>query len=421
MDVFLNDLPKDGIKIILTLLLAFLIGFEREERHTASPTKHFLGGVRTFPLIGLMGYVLAKISPADSLLLISGFIVLGGFMLLSYQHKLKIDGRAGVTSEISGLFTYFIGVLVFQEQFWIATTLVIVTALLLELKNALENLAKKVPEDDIFTFTKFLFLTAVILPILPRKEFTIFNINPFKTWLVVATISGVSYVIYVLKKILGSRESVIISSLLGGAYSSTITTLALAKESQKEPHPNIYAAAILLASGMMYFRLILLIVIFNSSIASLLTVPFMLLGGLSLFGGALWMHFHKDSSHFGGHISPKNPLEIRSAILFGLLFIGMIVITKFVKLFWNDSGILALSALTGLTDIDPFIMGLVQSPGAEISHHLAAQSIFIASISNNIIKSFYVFVLAESQTAKKGALFLLCLSLVGSIYFIIFF
>ena len=102
---------------------------------------------------------------------------------------------------------------------------------LLVLKTTLEGLTQRVPPEEIFTFTKFLLLTAVILPVLPRAEFTQFQINPFKTWLVVVAVSSVSYGSYLLLKVTHGRNGVLLSALLGGAYSSTVTTIALARRS----------------------------------------------------------------------------------------------------------------------------------------------------------------------------------------------
>jgi len=73
--------------------------------------------------------------------------------------------------------------------------------LLLELKGALEGLMKRIAPDDIFTFVKFLILTAVILPVLPNEQFSQFQINPFKTWLIVVAVSAISYGSYIIQRI----------------------------------------------------------------------------------------------------------------------------------------------------------------------------------------------------------------------------
>ena len=115
-------LPPEALKIVLVLFLSFLIGLEREE-HKAAGGSYSFGGVRTFPLIGLIGYSIALISGAQLLPLTVGFLVVAGFLLLSYWHKLSSAEAAGVTSEMSGLTTFLVGALVCYGHFWIATTL----------------------------------------------------------------------------------------------------------------------------------------------------------------------------------------------------------------------------------------------------------------------------------------------------------
>ena len=126
-------LPLEGVEILLVLFLSFLIGLDREE-HKAVGGSYSFGGVRTFPLIGLIGYSIALLSGPQLLPVVFGFLVVGGFLLLSYWHKLSRLEVAGVTSEMSGLATYLVGALIFYQHFWIATTLSVASLLLLELK-----------------------------------------------------------------------------------------------------------------------------------------------------------------------------------------------------------------------------------------------------------------------------------------------
>ena len=196
-------LPPDALKMILVLFLSFLVGLEREEHKVVAGSYSF-GGVRTFPLIGLIGYTIALLSGTQLLPLTVGFLVVGAFLLLSYWHKLSHieDAGAGVTTEMSGLTTFLVGALVCYGHFWIATALSVASLLLLDLKAALEKLASRIPPEEILTFAKFLLLSGVILPVLPNQEFSRFHINFFKTWLVVVAVSAISYGSYVLQKLI---------------------------------------------------------------------------------------------------------------------------------------------------------------------------------------------------------------------------
>ncbi len=228
----LYQLAPEGCKILLVLFLSFLVGLEREE-HKADHAYSF-GGVRTFPLIGLIGYAMALLSGTQVLPLALGLIAVAGFLLLSYRHKLEALETSGVTTEMSGLATYLLGALVYREQFWIATTIGVASMLLLELKGFLENLTKRIAPGEILTFTKFLVLTVVMLPVLPNQEYGPFRINPFRTWLVVVAVSTVSYGSYVINRLTKHSGGMILAAVLGGAYSSTVTIVALSRRAAGE-------------------------------------------------------------------------------------------------------------------------------------------------------------------------------------------
>ena len=124
MSLALNEwLPPDAVNILLVLFLSFLIGLEREERKAVAAERYAFGGVRTFPLIGLMAYAIAFLSGGTALAELVGFAVVAAFLLLSYANKVSGGGLAGITSEMAGLITYAVGALVFHRYLWIATTI----------------------------------------------------------------------------------------------------------------------------------------------------------------------------------------------------------------------------------------------------------------------------------------------------------
>jgi len=404
-------LPAEAWKILLVLFLSFLIGLEREEQKVLAEHYAF-GGVRTYPLIGLIGYSLALLSGGQLLPLALGFAVVGAFLWLSYRHKLETSNIAGVTSEMSGLTTYLIGALVYGGHFWIATTLVAISMLLLELKTGLEGVAKRVPPEEVLTFTKFLLLTAVILPVLPRQDISAFHINPFRTWLVVVAVSAVSYGSYVLQTVTKERGGVILAAVLGGAYSSTVTTVAVAKRASQAQRPHLFSGGILISSGVMYLRIALLVGLFNRALLTRLAPAFLALATLAILGGWLWSR-RPDASSEAIHreFLPRNPLELRAAFLFALLFLATVVITQFVLLHFGRSAVYALGAIMGVADVDPFILGLAQSTATPL--RLAAEGILITAASNNLVKGIYAYAFADRQTGRQSAALLLALTVCG--------
>ena len=412
-DKLLQLLPPEGFKILLTLFLCFLIGLEREE-HRAAGQRYTFGGVRTFPLIGLIGYAMALLSGTQLLPLTFGFVVIGAFLWLSYRHKLETYNEAGVTTEVSGLVTYVIGALVSRDQWWIATTIAVLSMLLLELKEFLENLTTKIPAIEILTFTKFLLLTFVILPIVPNKDYGPFAVNPFKSWLIVVAISGVSYGSYLLEKLAKGKGGVRLSALLGGLYSSTFTTVVMAKEAKTAGTPHTYAGGILIASGVMYFRFLALIGIFSRELMVRLLVPFLVLGAVGIAGGWTWSSLpDPPKSEMKSEYSAKNPLELSSAFLLGLVFVVVLVATNFAMAHLGSGGIYAMAVVSGLAPVDPFIMGLTQTAGKMTSMGLAVAGVIVAAASNNFAKAFIAFSLADPKTGRQSLILMLALTALG--------
>jgi len=410
-----QQLPPEAVKIVLVLFLSFLIGLEREE-HKAAGTSYSFGGVRTFPLIGLIGYSIALLSGTQLLPLTIGFLVIAAFLLLSYWHKLSAAEAAGVTTEMSGLATFLVGALVCYGHFWIATTLSVASLLLLDLKAALEKLAARVAPHEILTFAKFLLLTGVILPVLPNQEFSQFHINPFKTWLVVVAISSISYVSYVLQKVTKAQGGIVLSALLGGAYSSTVTTVVLARRAAREQQPHLFAGGILIASGVMYLRLVVLLALFNRQLMSLLLVPFLVLAVLGVGAGWLWTR-RTDTPSPGIQrvFEPKNPLELLAAFVFAALFLAMLVATQLAVTYLGTAGVNTLAAIMGVSDVDPFIMGMTQAAGTLTPLKVAAAAVLIAAASNNIVKGIYAYSLADRKTGVQSLAFLMALAAIGLI------
>jgi uncharacterized membrane protein (DUF4010 family) len=412
MEIY-KQLPPEAVQILLVLFLSFLIGLEREE-HSAAGKYFSFGGVRTFPLIGLIGYSVALVSGPQVLPVTMGFLVVGGFLLISYWHKLSSVEAAGVTTEMSGLATYLIGALVCYGHLWIGTALGVASLLLLELKTALEKLAERIAPNEIFTFGKFLFLSGVILPILPNQEFGPFHINPFKTWLVVVAISTVSYASYVLQKLTKGQGGVVLAALLGGAYSSTVTTVVMARRAKLEVRPHLFAGGILIACGVMYLRLVILLALFNRQLMFLVYIPFLSVAVLAVGGGWLWtLRADKNTQEVQREFEPKNPLDLVTAIVFAGLFLVMLIATQLAVTYMGRAGVNSLAAIMGVSDVDPFIMGLTQAAGTLTPFKEAAAAVCIAASSNNIVKGIYAYSLADRKTGLQALVMLVTLAALG--------
>jgi len=406
--------PQAVTQILIVLFLSFLLGLERQERKSGAREFAF-GGVRTFPLIGLLGFALGALSGQYQWgLIATGFVVVGSFLLLSYHHKLETATFAGMTTELSGLLTFVIGVLVSRNLIWVAMTLTVLSMLLLELKAFLDDLSMRIPDREILTFTKFLLLTVVILPVVPDRTFTSYQINPFNVWLIVVAVSALSYGSYLLQKLAKAKGNVLLAAFLGGAYSSTLTTIVLAKRARQGCQTHLYAGSILLASGVMYLRFIILVGLFNRPLMHAILLPFSILGIVASVVGLLWARLpDAGDAQIQGDYSPKNPLELPVAFSFAILFVGILILTHFTLLYLGRGGIYALAGIMGATDVDPFVMGLTQSAGTSTPLALAAAGLVITAASNNLAKGFFALFLAGGRCGKQSFFLLFILTLLG--------
>jgi uncharacterized membrane protein (DUF4010 family) len=419
VDALISHLPPEIFGFVLTLGLSLLIGFEREEHEPDG-----IGGVRTFPIIGLAGFLLIAGFPDTAIPFALGLVVMGGLVAMSHWFSLK-KGEPGITTEAAALLTFTIGGCAAKGLYWIAIATGVVAVILLQEKRFLEGLANRLPRHEMRTLLRFLLLAAVILPVVPNRDFTVFEINPFKIWLVVVAVSGVSYVSYLLRLWWGEDRGLIVAGLLGGAYSSTVTTVVLARQSKKrEPCAVGFAGAIVAATGMMYIRLWILLLLFAAPLAYRLTSIFWGLGLAAIVVGSLLTRsinadekceFDPDTRRRDG-----NPLEMTSAFTFAAIFLAVLVATKFVAGQFGNTGVLVMAGIMGAADVDPFILGLTQTIGAGIDIGTASLAVVIASAGNNLMKGIYAMIFGSRRTGRLSFSILTLFGAVSIILYLLF-
>lgn len=417
MDTLVSLLPPEVFGFVLALGLSLLIGFEREEHEPEG-----IGGVRTFPIIGLGGFLLIAAFPDSVIPFSLGLVVMGGLVALSHWHGIQL-GEPGITTEAAALLTFTIGGCAAKGLYWLAIATGVIAVILLQEKHLLEGLATRLPRAELSTLLRFLLLTAVILPLVPNREFTPFEINPLKIWLIVVAVSGVSYVSYLLRMWWGEERGLLFAGILGGAYSSTVTTVVLARQSKTQLGcgPN-FAGAIIAATGVMYVRLWILLLLFAPPLAQRLTVLFWVMGSVATAVGVLLTRrsvaadpaCQSDSTSGRGD---GNPLELTSAFTFSVIFVAVLIATRFVAERFGSTGVLVMAAIMGAADVDPFILGLTQTVGSGLSLDTAALAVVIAAAVNNLMKGFYAIIFG---TRRTGRLSFVILAALGGISLILF-
>ena len=275
-------------KLGMLVGLSFFFGLSFEGFYWKSARSR-PGGIRTFPLISLSGAILYALEPQFAAAFCVGLIVLGVWLYPYYRAEVSHEQAAtedadGIMVPLCNVVAYLLGPVALTQPPWIAFGLTVSAVLLLRARERLHALAEKIPGQEIITLAQFLVLTGVVLPLLPNQPVTSLTpITPFQVWLAVVVVSSLSYGSYLLQKLFSAQGSLFFTSVLGGLYSSTATTVVLARRLKQDPrNRHELQSGIVLATALMYLRLGVVVAIFNLPLALDLAGPLVV---LALSGG----------------------------------------------------------------------------------------------------------------------------------------
>jgi uncharacterized membrane protein (DUF4010 family) len=398
----LKDIPNDFINFVLVLVFSLLIGLEQRRHHYNEKQGTLYGTDRTHVFIGLLGYVLYVIAPHNLLLFASGGLAIVLFLSIFYWKKIEDRKQFGITSMIVVLITYSLAPLIYEKPIWLAVSLVTTVLIFTELKQSLWKLSRKFEEEEFITLAKFLLISGIILPLLPHEIINSYvPVSPFMIWMAVVVISGISYISYLIQKFLFPKKGMMITGVLGGLYSSTATTVVLARRSRGTDVDTVrISSAIMLATAMMFLRLLVITFIFNSSVAFSLVIPFVSLSLLSILVSWLILKLGKQKKEMDFEQTVvRNPLEFKTALLFAVLFVFFALLTKLVMKHFGNNGLDILSLVVGVTDITPFLLSLFTGKYL-LTVAIMTHVTLTAVTSNNLIKLIYVLWLGGRKLRK---------------------
>lgn len=384
--------------------IGVLVGIERE-RNQAKQKEFRVAGVRTFTLIAMLGAtasLLAQYSPALSFAIVAGFVLLVtvGYYVSSMQSRL-----VGQTTEVAEILVFALSYLsLIPEMRNMSVMLAIIVTTLLALKEHLHGFAREIKEYELMDTLKFAVITFIVLPLLPDYAIDSWGIiNPRQIWLFVIFISGISYLGYILVKILGTDRGSAVTGLLGGLSSSTAVTLSMAKRAKDNTdliRVSVFAAVI--ASTVMFPRVVFETSVINNSLAGKLIVP----AGLMFFSGiaASIIILKSQEVKDGAKIELRTPLALGPAVKFGAFFLLILVFQHLAQKYLGSNGVYAVSLFSGLADVDAITL-TTSKMAAEgyMQETVAMNAIIIAAISNTLMKTFYAYVVGGRRFGKLYA------------------
>jgi uncharacterized membrane protein (DUF4010 family) len=371
--------------LLIATGVGLIVGLERE--FNTKLEKGHMAGLRTFPLLAILGFVAAYLS-IHYLAVLLPVALAGIFVMAAVAYYVQTGtGKFGLTTEMSLVIIFVLGALIaYGHELEALATTVLVTALL-SLKEELHRIVAQITEKELMAFVKFTVLALLLLPMLPDQAFGPEDLINYRNlgWIVVI-VSSISFAGYLALKFAGAHRGILLSAVLGGLYSSTMVAWVFAARSREVPAlSRSLGAGILLSSSIMYVRVLLFSLLFNPALAMKMTLPCLLLLGFTL--GLVW--YFLRSAPKGGTmdgIPLGNPLDISSALYFAALYIAVSFMLYYSRQWMGNSGSYLSALIAGVADIDAITISTAKwAKDDQIA--LASDMVLLAMLSNTIFKS----------------------------------
>jgi uncharacterized membrane protein (DUF4010 family) len=382
----------DLMPFVVSACLGALIGLERqweEQREGGAETQK--PGLRTFVLWALLGTICAYLDRT----FIPGFYPFGFSavaLLILGRSLFPIADKPplGMTTASSALLTFFIGSLVYWGAVKLSLILSISMLLLLAGKGPIHRWSARFTAEDVRAALLFLALTGVVLPLAPNHDYGPYGaFNPFKIWLMVVLVAGLGFFGYVAVRLFGAGAGLGTMGVLGGLTSSTVTTLAFSRQSRERPAlSGGFALAIVLACTIMLVRVAVMTAVVDQSVLHHLwpALVAMCLPGVAYAGWYLWRAPERQEPSAAPRYT--NPLGLKVALQFAALYALVVLLARAGAHWFGGTGILAVSFLSGLTDMDAIALSLTQmAAGGGLDAASAARGITIGALSNTLVKA----------------------------------
>ncbi len=403
----------------IAIVLGFIIGIQREMRNYSANTKDF-GGSRTFAIISFIGFLSAFLSSFSAFFLLAAFLAVAMMLVASNIVSGINEKQRGATTEFSALAAFLLGALLNYLEPKFVIFCAIALLLLLNLKDKIQELEKYIGKEDLNAAVLFLTMTFIVLPVLPDRAIDNFGLFvPYNIWLMVVLIAGLSFAGYIAVRVFGAGKGIVLTGLLGGLVSSTAVTLSLSrKAAANSAISQKVAVGIMFASTVMLARALLLVFLFNQALMWKILIAFMAAFAASLCVAWYFYFRSKQESFESADIEYKNPFDLKEALILGLSFGIVIALVKLSKEFVGDSGVYAVSFISGISDVDPVILSVSQIAGQTLDLQVASRGIAIAVITNSISKLMICYFIGTKELAKTAGIYYLtaCVTLAALVF-----
>jgi uncharacterized membrane protein (DUF4010 family) len=389
----------------IALFIGALVGVDREKRKlTGEHTS--IGGIRTFILIAEAGAVAAWLSvrTGNPWIFVASVLAVGGIVTAGYlAHARVYTESTGLTTEAAAIATCLLGGATLFGYPELAVGLAIATSSVLAFRQPIHGLVDRLGTEDLYAGLKLLIATFIALPLLPDRTLDPWGaLNPYRLWLLVILISGLSLAGYVAVRWLGEGRGTLLTAVTGGLVSSTAVTLALARRSRERGSvagEALIAAGLLVAWVVMFGRILVEVAVVNRALLPALLAPIAAMAATA-GAGIAWLALRgaRAARQTENDIELRNPFSLSSALRFALLFAVVLLVVALARIHLPERGLYLVAGIAGLTDVDAITLSIAGCVAkAECSTQAGVTSIVIAALSNTLVKAGMVVALGAAS------------------------
>ncbi len=395
------------LDLAIALGVGAMIGVERGWSQREMPEGTRVAGLRTFSLFGLFGGVAAVMGTLYGVAILAA-VALGaaGIVVVSLVTGRRDPANRDITTEVALLLTFALGVLSGFGKHTEAVACAVVVTVLLGLKPSLHGWLKTLEREEMTAAFRLLVMSLVILPVLPNKGFGPWEaLNPYVIWLMVVLISGLSFAGYIAVKHAGPRWGLIVTGLMGGLASSTAVAVTMARLGKASGGVQPAAATATIASSTVaYGRLLVVSAAFAPLLAWKLAP---VLGAMALTGAVcvaiMWPRDKFDEGQGGQALDDIKPFSLATPLRFAAILAIVMVASAGLQSWLGDTGLLLVSAIAGLTDVDAPSLTAAGRVANGLDAGIGALAILIAVAVNIVAKLVIVGWIGGMGMAKRVA------------------
>ncbi|SFU21446.1 MgtC/SapB family protein [Mesorhizobium sp. YR577] len=367
----------------LALAIGLLVGLERGWRERNAPDHSRTAGIRTYGISGLLGGILAALAEAaDAISVLTvGFLGFAAIFAWYKAREAAYDQDFSVTSVLAGLAVFALGALAVVGDYRAAAAGGSALAAVLASREILHGLLLRLTWIELRSALILAVMTAIILPLLPNRTVDPWGgLNPWEIWSFTVLTAAISFLGYILTRILGHTRGLLVSALAGAVVSSTAVTVALARTAKTGGSPLSLAGAAALAAMVSILRVCVIVMLIDPA-AIVPMAPAALAAALCFTAcGILLLTRSSDAS--GSETPSRNPFALEPLLLFALLFAIVSTVSAAVANRLGSSGLLATAALSGMFDVDVAVLSTLRLIGESVTHELAGMAMLTALAAN---------------------------------------